>query len=397
MRLAIITTHPIQYYAPIFKLLHDRGNIGIMVFYSWGQKSLKKYDPGFGATIQWDIPLLEGYPLTWLHNVSPDPGTHHFKGIINPDLITKVKDWRPDALLVFGWAWQSHLKAICYFKGKVPVYFRGDSTLLDKPKGLKRLAKHLFLKWVYGHVNHAFYVGTNNQAYLKKHGFNDRGLTFTPHAVDNERFATDRQHEASVLREKFGIRDSEVLILFAGKFEDKKSPLDLLNAFSLLKKAGVHLLFVGEGYLEIKLKSLAAAERNVHFLNFQNQTRMPVLYQASDLFCLPSKGPGETWGLAVNEAMACGKAILVSDKVGCAVDLVKPRVNGMVFRAGDTEELKKALDALTRSKSELKKMGQNSALIIKNWSFINITLAIEQRLLQKHQNEMIMLASRRQP
>lgn len=61
-RLAIITTHPIQYNAPLFKLLTQRNNITIKVFYTWGKSVLEnKYDPGFKKNIEWDIPLLDGY------------------------------------------------------------------------------------------------------------------------------------------------------------------------------------------------------------------------------------------------------------------------------------------------------------------------------------------------
>src|SRR4051794_19160054 len=117
-RLAIITTHPIQYYAPIFKLLQQRKNIEITVFYTWGESAANKYDPDFNKIVEWDIPLLEGYPYQWVKNTSADAGSHHFKGIVNPDLIEKVSKWQPDAVLIFGWAYHSHLKALRYFKGK---------------------------------------------------------------------------------------------------------------------------------------------------------------------------------------------------------------------------------------------------------------------------------------
>jgi len=66
-KLAIITTHPIQYYAPIFKLLSERKKIEICVFYTWGKDALKdKFDVGFGKKIEWDIPLLEGYNYNFL-------------------------------------------------------------------------------------------------------------------------------------------------------------------------------------------------------------------------------------------------------------------------------------------------------------------------------------------
>jgi len=379
-KLAIITTHPIQYYAPVFKLLHERKKIIIKVYYTWGEKSKVKYDPGFGATIGWDIPLTDGYPFSWVENTSTDPGTHHYKGIMNPNLIDEITNWQPDAILVFGWAWQSHLRCIRHFKGRLPVYFRGDSTLLDEKGGIKSIIKSLFLRWVYNDVNHAFYTGSKSKAYFKKYGLEDEQLSFAPHAVDNERFALDKKEEAAALRSQLQIGNEDILVLFAGKFENKKSPGELLDSFLTLEKSGIHLLFVGNGNLEAELKFRAENSENVHFLDFQNQSRMPVIYQACDLFCLPSMGPGETWGLSVNEAMACGKAVLVSDKVGCAIDLVKSDYNGAIFESGNKDSLVNYLIQLIQSKSRLGKMGKNSAEKIKDWSFIHIAEAIEIKL-----------------
>jgi len=210
-KLAIITTHPIQYYAPVFKLLQQRKQVSLKVFYTWGKESLEKHDPGFDKKIKWDIPLLDGYPYEWVENTSTEPGSHHFKGITNPNLINDINTWQPQALLVFGWAYHSHLKAIRYFKNKIPVYFRGDSNLLDEQKGLKASLKYVFLKWVYSHVNHAFYVGINNKAYFNKYGLRESQLSFAPHAVDNERFAVSHIDEASDLRSKLNIGDNDVV------------------------------------------------------------------------------------------------------------------------------------------------------------------------------------------
>ena len=370
MRLAIINTHPIQYYAPVFKLLHQQPNISVKVFYTYGENSANKYDPGFNRNINWDIPLLDGYPYEYIKNSAKDVGTHTFRGIINPDLIDKINDYKPDAILIYGWAHQSHLKAIHHFKNKIPIYFRGDSTLLDRKTGVKNSMKYLFLKWVYKHVDHAFYTGTNNKAYFKKYGLNESQLNFVPHSIDNDRFTIEKAEDAALLRQKLNIPPDDILILFAGKFESKKDPLLLLSAFLNIDKPGVHLLFVGNGALEDRLKEKASGKANVHFMDFQNQTYMPVVYQAADLFCLPSKGPAETWGLVVNEAMACKKAILVSDKVGCAIDLVKPGYNGAIFKAGDINALTEALTHLT-DKKLLIEMGERSREIIEGWS-INV-------------------------
>ncbi len=379
-KLAIITTHPIQYYAPLFKLLNERENKNIKVFYTWGEKALDKYDPGFKQKIEWDIPLLEGYSYEWVKNTSAEPGSHHFRGIINPDLINQVKKWQPDAILFYGWAYHSHLKAIRYFRNKVPVLFRGDSTLLDEQKSTRNILKAILLKWVYKHIDHAFYVGTNNKNYFKRYGLKEDQLSFAPHAIDNDRFAANRSAGALLIRETLGISKSEILILFAGKLEEKKSPVLLLNAFLTLNKPGSHLLFVGNGALENELKTLASGKSAIHFMDFQNQSDMPQIYQACDLFCLPSKGPGETWGLAVNEAMACGKAILASDKVGCAADLVKEDYNGAVFQSMQSDELVIKLTKLINSKAELNALGHNSKILIKDWNFRAIAEAIENKL-----------------
>jgi len=383
LKLAIITTHPIQYYAPIFKLLHERQKIEIKVFYTWGKSAQNKYDPDFDKNIAWDIPLLDAYPFEWAENKAPNPGSHHFNGIITPQLINQVNSYNPNAVLVIGWAYHSHLKVIRYFKNKVPVFFRGDSTLLDEKPSLKSVLKSFFLKWVYSHIDHAFYNGINNKAYFKKYGFKEAQLSFAPHAVDNERFSSPRVEEAEQLKQKLGIPPTATIILFAGKLEEKKDPGLLLEAFIRANNPNLHLLFTGNGQLENILKSKAEGNKTIHFIDFQNQSYMPVIYQACDLFCLPSKGPGESWGLAVNEAMACAKAVLVSDKCGCAIDLVKDNKNGAIFKSANLGNLLIHLKELTQPKNTLAEYGNKSAAIIEPWSFLNIAKAIENKLLHE--------------
>jgi glycosyltransferase involved in cell wall biosynthesis len=379
-KLAIITTHPIQYYAPVFKLLHQRNNISIKVFYTWGEASSNKHDPGFGKNISWDIPLLDGYPYVFLKNSSKGPGSHHFTGISNPGIKHEIKMYNPDAILVYGWAFQSHLSIMRHYCGKIPIWFRGDSTLEDSSSGLRKFFRYLFLRWVYSFVDHTFFVGAANKRYYEKFGLSKEQLHFAPHAIDNKRFQIDRNDEAQELRARFNIDPHDILILFAGKLEPKKDPELLLKAFSQLNKPHVHLLIVGEGVLKERLleaRDNIPNKHHLHFLDFQNQQQMPVIYQACDLFCLPSKGPGETWGLAVNEAMACGKAILVSDRVGCAEDLINEGHNGAVFRHGSGPHLLEKLSILVKDLKELNKMGENSLSMIKEWTIEKQALIIE--------------------
>jgi glycosyltransferase involved in cell wall biosynthesis len=370
-KLAIITTHPIQYYAPVFQIL-AKEHPDMKVFYTAGEQSLQKYDPDFQKNIQWDIPLLEGYQYRFLKNTGSNPGTTHFRGIINPDAIKEIDEFGPDVLLVYGWAWQSHLKILRHYSGRKKVWFRGDSTMLDLVKGYKRLIRYALLRWIYWHVDLAFYVGSQNKTYFQKFGLKEGQLKFAPHSIDNNRFALDRSAEASALRKKIGIPESGILILFAGKFEPKKDPLTLLTAFESLENENIFLLFAGNGVLEKELKETAkrsVKKEKIFFTGFQNQSQMPVLYQACEVFCLPSVGPGETWGLAVNEAMAAGKAVIVSDKVGCANDLVKDGVNGYVFRSGRSDDLSNKLDSLTEDVTRIDEFGNESKKMIRSWSF----------------------------
>lgn len=381
-RLAIITTHPIQYYAPVFQLLQQRQKVQLMVFYTLGQQVAQHgHDPGFERTINWDIPLTEGYHYTWVDNTAKKPGSHHFSGVKNPDLIERVTAWKPDALLIFGWSYSGHLSIMRYFKNKIPVIFRGDSTLLDKTGSARSFLKYLLLKWVYRHVDAALYVGSNNWAYFKHYGLKEDQLVFAPHAVDNERFAGDMTG-ASDIRRKLGIPEDRVLVLFAGKMIAKKAPQLLLNAFLENDDPNAHLLFVGNGALEAELKFKADGHTHVHFLDFTNQVEMPAVYHACDIFCLPSAGPGETWGLAVNEAMACGKAVLVSDRVGCASDLVRPHVNGLVFKSGNVTDLAEKLHFLTKDRNICVAYGKESTALIKNSTFSAIATAIENTVIK---------------
>ena len=190
-RLAIVTTHPIQYYAPLFQLIHKRGNIELKVFYTWGEQVLKdKYDPGFGKVISWDIPLLEGYSYEFLENTSSRRGSDHFAGIINPNIINLINEYAPNAVLVIGWNFNSHLKVMKHYKGKVPVYFRGDSTLLDEQTrfSFRKLLRRAALKYVYKNVDLVFYTGKANKEYYLKHGLRQSQLRYAPHAIDNDRF-----------------------------------------------------------------------------------------------------------------------------------------------------------------------------------------------------------------
>lgn len=381
-RLAIVTTHPVQYNAPFFKLLTHRKKIQVKVFYTWGKSVLEnKYDPGFGRAVEWDIPLLNGYEYCFVENTAATPGSHTFKGIDNPTLISLIEDWNADAVLVYGWSFKSHLKCIRYFHKKIPVLFRGDSTLLDSQPLLKKTIRYFFLQWVYGNIDAALYAGANNKAYFKKYGLDERKLFFAPHAIDNERFGdnSSRKYEARAKewRDNLGLTQTDTVFLFAGKLESKKDPLLLVQLFKKFKKTTIHLLIAGNGPLEQQLKSIAADNANIQFIGFQNQSIMPVLYRLADCFVLPSKGPSETWGLAVNEAMASSRPVIASNKCGCAEDLIHDGVNGYIFIAGDEESLCSKIKKFVVEKENGNNMSNAACKNIQKWQFAEICKPVE--------------------
>lgn len=380
-KLAIITTHPIQYNAPLFELLSQRGIIQIKVFYTWGAGVMKdKYDPGFKKNISWDIPLLNGYNYQFVENIAKKPGSHHYIGIDNPTLISEIKKWQADGILVFGWNFKSHLKCLKYFSKKLKVIFRGDSTLLDEnQKGIKSIIKKLILKSVYKNVDFCLYVGNENKKYYLKYGVKENQLIFAPHAIDNLRFSIKNEES---LRKELSLKQNDFVFLFAGKLERKKNPLLLLNSFIELNIPHTFLLIVGNGELEVEIKNICSSleqsiRNRILIIDFQNQQRMPLVYKTANVFILPSQGPGETWGLAVNEAMASGVPVIVSDKCGCYTDLINNFKNGLVFKSNNSISLKSAMKHMATHIKESNLMGKNAETFISNWSFERICTSIE--------------------
>lgn len=381
--MAIVTTHPIQYNAPLFKELAKV--VDLKVFYTWSQANGTIYDPGFDTERKWDVPLLDGYVFEFIENIAKAPGSHHFKGIDNPTLIKKIGEFSPEAILIFGWSFKSHLKLIRCFSKSGKIIFRGDSTLLDESQGisLKKILRRIFLTWVYTHIDVALYTGTANKAYFTKHGVGQKKMVFAPHSIDNGRYSPNDANRlaASKMRDQLSIKASDLVYLFAAKLEKKKDPLLLTNAFKRVGHPNVHLVIVGSGELEQAARMATANNRRVHFLPFQNQSIMPVIYALADVFILPSKGPGETWGLAVNEAMASGKAVIVSDKCGCAQDLVHNGENGFIFESGSENDLLEKMN-LIENKGFAEKMGRISLKIIEDWNYNAVCLAIQHILNQ---------------
>jgi glycosyltransferase involved in cell wall biosynthesis len=350
IRLALVVSHPIQYAVPLYRRLARRTDVALKVFFTWHAGDEAVHDRGFAQPVAWDIPLTEGYDFELVPNTSRDPGTHRFCGLRNPDLLARVTAWQPDVVQITGWAWLSHLSLLRALNRRgVSTLFFGDSHLLDgDTAGPRWWLKAALLRRVYSWPSGFLAAGSANRAYFERFGVAAEKLLPCPHAIDVGRFAaTDANfaEQAARWRAELQISADRKVLLYAGKFEAKKRPLELMRAVARLPDPAIVLVLVGAGPLQAEIEALAvAAPSRFRVLPFQNQSRMPIVYRLGDAFVLPSSH-GESWGLAVNEALACGTPVIVSDRVGCAADVVDPTC-GCVFAWNDWPQFQQCVQTL---------------------------------------------------
>lgn len=379
----MVLSHPTQYYSPWFRWLRANTPLEFRVFYLWEFGVTKQRDPFFQTTFKWDVDLLSGYEHEFVPNTARDPGSHHFGGLRNPTLTGRLAAWRPTAVLMFGYNFASHLRAIAWARRRgVPLIFRGDSHLLGR--GSPRPWVALALRILYAQFAAFPSVGAANREYYRGLGVPERKLFFSPHSVNTALFdpAEPAHREAAdALRRRLGLAPETRVVLFAGKLVPDKQPRELLTAFLALQPANTALVIVGEGLEKPVLQELARSgpPGAIHFLPFANQSEMPATYLLADLFVLPARGHYETWGLAVNEAMHMGAPALVSDLVGCQRDLVADGETGWVFRADQPATLKEKLAAalsVLAVPAERTRIRENVATRIAGYTYAQTTAGL---------------------
>jgi glycosyltransferase involved in cell wall biosynthesis len=347
MRLGIVTSHPIQYQAPLFRALVEK--VDAHVYFSCRASANNQAEAGFGVGFDWDTDLTGGYPHSFLQNVSLNPGIVEFDGCDTPDVGRSLAAERPDVLVVFGWHFKSYLQAAKAARGLgVPVMARSDSHL-DAPRPLvKRLIKSIAYPMFLRQFDMFLPTGCRAAVYLRHYCIPDARIRIVPYCIDIEVFrlgakeARLRRHQ---IRADWGVRTDELVVLFVGKLIGLKRIGDLLEAAGLLVQShrAIRVIIVGAGTLEAQLRRQALDMRvRATFVGFVNQSRLAEFYVGADLLVLPSES--ETWGLVVNEAFACGLPAIVSDKVGCAPDMIRADLTGRVVPVGDSQRLAGAIE-----------------------------------------------------
>src|SRR5713226_8627577 len=362
-RLAVVTTHPIQYHAPWFRALAERAEIGLEVFYCHRATPHEQASAGFNVEFDWDVSLLGGYRHRFLRNVARKPSLNAFAGLDTPEIATIIKQGNFDAVIVNGWNYKSAWQAMrACRRTKTPVMVRSDSHLHTERPWPKRAAKLPLYRWFIPKLDACCAVGTWSRDYFLHYGARPERVFIVPHVVDADFFRKEAEQlrsQRTELRRGWQLDEAATVFLFAGKFIEKKRPLDFVRALAGANKNGTQImgLMVGDGPLRQSCEDeVKKTNAPIRFAGFLNQSEIPTAYAAADALVLPSDG-GETWGLVVNEAMASGKPCFVSDRVGCAPDLVASGETGEVFALGDIVALSSLLSSHAERRIALKEMG----------------------------------------
>ncbi len=374
-KIIFINSHPIQYFAPMYKYMNDNGT-KTLAWYCSDHSIKGRLDSGFGVNVKWDIPLLQGYGHRFFKNYSWKPSIDSgFFGLMNFGMIRNLFREPKSVIVVHGWHYFTLFLILMLGK------FRGHTICLrnDMPnnqegykKGWKQKIKKFGLKYIlFPRINYFLYIGKQNFLFYKSYGISDSRLISTPFAVDNDRFGAEYKrliNKIHVMKKNMDIPVNDKIIVFSGKYVEMKRPLDLLRAFKLLDRTDCWLIMVGEGGLRDSMESLITelSLKQVILTGFVNQSKIAEYYAMADVMVMCSS-LGENWGLSVNEAMNFDLPLVLSDLTGCSDDLVEVGNNGFIFRTGDFEELARGLtkvlteNALTKTKS--------SREIIANYSF----------------------------
>ena len=372
-KIGILTTHPIQYQVQWFRELAKFESIDLTVYFCTIPDEHQQGE-GFGTSFKWDIPLLDGYKYIVLINKSKNPTVSNFWGCDTPEIYNILKRGQFDAFIVNGWVVKSCLQLLwaCRRIG-IPCIVRGESNAMRVRPLFKRLVHRILLK------NYSAFlaIGKSNRNFYLFNGVDQKKIFNAPYCVDNDRFFNEsitKIPHRNKLRKQWNIEPNAIVFLFCAKFISKKRPIDLLEAFKTAFDRtaafkNIHLLMVGEGELKSKCQHYAIDQKlPVTFTGFLNQTEIIRAYVVSDCLVLPSDH-GETWGLVVNEAMACGIPAITSDRVGCHPDLIIRGKTGDVFPFGDIDSLADLLLFYIHKPNQLKRMGSEAQQHIKKYSY----------------------------
>ena len=359
--LKILASHPVPYHVPVFRSLVTQGLSIDVGYYHHGAAERKFRDSGFGLEFEWDVDLLSGYPHRFFYDGPVCYSPREQFVVARRCLPWALQDTR-SPLLLMGWfaevVWLVWLLRVVIH---APTLVLAETNKLSFHACSKPWFRVALLRALLSNTSAVLCIGNRNRSFMGEMGVPEENLFSAPYSVDNDGLSTQKEQlspRRSELRRCYGLDPDLPAFLFCGKLIRKKRPLELLEAYLASGLKGrAQLIYVGDGILRDRIKQRAseAAAHHVHLLGFFNQSEMPRAYAIGDVLCLPSDAR-ETWGLVVNEALACSLPVVVSEACGCAPDLVGPD-NGWSTSCDDDDALRRTLADTFQRRAEWPAMG----------------------------------------
>lgn len=371
-------THPIQYFSPLLRRLAGYRGLELEVIYLSDSGARNYFDPGFSQELAWDVSPLEGYKYQILC-----PGKEikaGFFSVPSGRVSSQIRKKTTDAAVIHGWGNFFYLAAtLSALRKNIPVLYRTeinefyDQTIFRNLSALElglRKIKPALLALLFKRISGFLAIGSLNRKYYLNRGVPLSRIFPAPYSVDDSRFkaALVPPGERNSAEKKLGLNPGSFRVLFCGKLIRRKRPADIIEAVSRVSsKDRFEIIFIGDGELLPELRNLAREKAvTAHFPGFVNQQSLPLYYSLGHVLVLPSQN--EPWGLVVNEAMAMGLPVMVSDMVGCGPDLVIEGRSGFIFPTGNAEVLAGFLERLHGSRELQEGLGQGAREIIADYS-----------------------------
>lgn len=360
-RLVIVTEIISPYRIPLFNALASCAGIDLhVIFLAETDPNLRQWEVQKNA-IQFSYQVLS----SWRTQLSG------YNILLNAGVLKPFRTANPDVILCGGYNYLASWQALLWAQfNNIPFLLWSESNIQDMRPGHApvELLKDGFLRRCNGFV----VPGKSARNYLRSRKINDDKIFTAPNAVDNEFFqtaATQARKNAESLRLRLKL--PERYFLFAGRLVPEKGVFELLSAYAKLDPSSrqqMALVFVGDGPSRAKLESGAAAisPGTVRFAGFIQQEELGTYYGLADALILPTYT--DTWGLVVNEAMACGLPIILSRAAGCAADLVIENCNGLLVPPADATALASAMAMLAQRPDLSKSMGAKSSERVTEYS-----------------------------
>jgi glycosyltransferase involved in cell wall biosynthesis len=369
-RLAVVVSHPIQHFAPWHRETAKIPGLSLRVFFccDWG---LVEYtDPHFQTQVRWDVPLLEGYDYEFLP-IGRRPQRLSFWEVDNPAVGEALSKFNPDVVQVFGYARRTNWRAAAWAgRNRKPLMLYSDSNANRKADWWKRAPKEVIVRHFYSRVDGALFVGDNNYQYHRHYGLPPDRLFPGMLPIDRQRLidsVPDCEGVRRRIRQESGIPEDAFVVMFCGKYVERKRPLDLVAAAWQAAKSGkpVWSLLVGEGPDRGVIESFCKMNgvNNVVLTGFVNQSKIAEYYASSDVLAVTSSQ--DPHPLVVTEGASFGLPVIVSDRVGCIGenDVARPSINAIVYSCEDVKELQHAIESLCLERELYEKMSAASMKI----------------------------------